>query len=41
VGACQADRFAQVVDEQQARLDVVGEQLAVDRYRDVDDQASW
>jgi hypothetical protein len=40
MGAGQAERLAQVVDEQQARLDVVGDQVAVDRYRDVDDQAS-
>jgi hypothetical protein len=41
VGAGQVERVAEEVDEQQARLDVVGDLLAVDAYRDVDDQTSW
>ena len=40
VRARQADRLADVVHEQQARLDVVGDLLAVDRHRDVHVQAS-
>jgi hypothetical protein len=40
MGAGQAARLAEVVHEQQTRLDLVGGLLAVDVYRDVDDQAS-
>ena len=35
-----SERLADEVDEQQARLDVVGDVLAVDGHRDVDGQAS-
>ena len=41
VGARQAERLAQEVHEQLARLDVARDPVAVDRYRDVHDQASW
>jgi hypothetical protein len=41
VSAREAERLAQEVDEQQPRLDVVGDLLAVDVDRDVDGQASW
>jgi hypothetical protein len=40
VGAGQPDRLADVVHEQQARLDLVGDVLAVDRQGDVHAQTS-
>jgi len=40
MGAGQAGRLADEVNEQLARLDLPGDLLAVHRYRDVHDQAS-
>jgi hypothetical protein len=40
VGTGEAERLAQEMDEQQARLDVALDVFTVDRKRNVDDQTS-